>query len=119
MTTQQIANRLVELCRTGDFEKAQKELFAEDVISIEPEGMEGFDKETKGLKAVLKKGEMFQSMVEKVYACAASEPLVTGNAIAFILTMDMAMKGRPRSKSGELCVYQVKDGKIVSEQFYM
>ena len=29
MTTKEIADRLVELCRTGDFEKVQKELFAE------------------------------------------------------------------------------------------
>ncbi len=36
MTTQEIANRLVELCQKGDFETAQKELFAEDAVSIEP-----------------------------------------------------------------------------------
>jgi len=29
------------------------------------------------------------------------------------------MKGRPRANFEELCVYQVKDGKIVSEQFFM
>ncbi|HEY6899064.1 MAG TPA: SnoaL-like domain-containing protein, partial [Puia sp.] len=36
MTTQEIANRLVELCQKGDFETAQKELFADDCVSIEP-----------------------------------------------------------------------------------
>ena len=36
MNTQQIATRLAELCRQGQFEAAQKELFAEDAVSIEP-----------------------------------------------------------------------------------
>jgi hypothetical protein len=29
------------------------------------------------------------------------------------------MKDRPRSNMGELCVYEVKDGKIVLEEFFM
>lgn len=36
MTVQKIAERLLEPCRKGDFETAQKELYATDVISIEP-----------------------------------------------------------------------------------
>jgi len=38
MTTVDIANRLVELCRKGDFETALKQLFADDAVSIEPHG---------------------------------------------------------------------------------
>ena len=34
MTTKEIANRLAELCRNGDFETAQKELFSEDAVSF-------------------------------------------------------------------------------------
>lgn len=34
MNTKQIADRLVELCRKGEFEKAQKELFSEDAVSM-------------------------------------------------------------------------------------
>jgi hypothetical protein len=33
--------------------------------------------------------------------------------------MDIKMKGRERGKLTELCVYTVKDGKIVAEQFFM
>jgi hypothetical protein len=32
--------------------------------------------------------------------------------------MDVTMKGQGRMQMTELCVYVVKDGKIVSEQFY-
>ena len=119
MTTPQIATRLTELCRQGQYETAQKELYSNDAISIEPYETPDFAKETKGLNAIIEKGHKFEAMTEKVYSTTASEPLVSGNSIAFTLSMDMAMKGSQRSKMEELCVYQVKDGKIVSEQFFM
>ena len=36
MTTNNVAKRLAELCRKGVFETAQKELYADEVVSIEP-----------------------------------------------------------------------------------
>ena len=63
MNTQQIATRLTELCRQGQFEAAQKELFAEDAVSIEPHETPDFPKETKGLRAIIEKGHKFGSMV--------------------------------------------------------
>ncbi len=119
MTTQQIAHRLAELCNQGDFEKAQKELFAEDAISIEAEPSPAFEKETKGINAILEKGKKFQSMVEEFYGSGVSDPLVAGNVIALSLNMDVKMKGSDRSTMSEICVYKVKDGKIISEQFFM
>ncbi len=119
MTTQQIAHRLAELCNQGDFEKAQKELFADDAISIEREASEGFAKETKGLPAILEKGKQFGSMVEEFHGCGASDPIVAGNSIALSINMDVTMKGRGRTTMSEICVYEVKDGKIISEQFFM
>lgn len=120
MQMQQIANRLAELCRQGQFEAAQKELFADDAVSIEPQASEGFAKETKGLKAIINKGHKWNEMVEKVHDCKASTPLVAGNAIAMTLAMDVTMKGRGRTHIEEVCVYEVnKDGKIASEQFFM
>jgi hypothetical protein len=32
--------------------------------------------------------------------------------------MDVTMKGQGRSKMDEIAVYEVKDGKIVKEQFF-
>lgn len=118
MTTQQIADRLTELCRKGDFEKAQKELFAKDAVSIEPQSSPGFEKETKGLDAILEKGKQFNSMMEKAHSINISDPIVAGNAIAISLHMDVTMKGKDRSTMSEICVYEVKDGKISSEHFF-
>lgn len=119
MTTQQIADRLVTLCKEGKFDQAQKELYADNCVSIEPEATQGFEKEVKGRAAIEKKGKDFDAMVESTHGVTVSQPLVTGNTIAFVLDMDITMKGRPRGKMGELCVYTVKDGKIVAEQFFM
>ena len=119
MSTQEIATRLADLVGKGEFETAQRELFAEDAVSIEPTASEAFAKETKGLRAILEKGHKWESMVEKVHSCSASTPLVAGNAIAMRLAMDLTMKGRGRMQLAEICAYEVKDGKIASEQFFM
>lgn len=119
MSTQQIADRLAELCRQGQFEAAQKELFADDAVSIEMQESSDFPKETRGLDAIIDKGHKWSSTIEKVHGCTASKPLVAGNAIAMTLAMDVTMKGRGRTKLEEVCVYEVKDDKITSEQFFM
>jgi hypothetical protein len=119
MTTQEIATKLAELCTKGEFENAQKELYADDVVSIEQYDSPGFAKETKGLPAVNEKIRHFMSMVEEVYKTTVSAPLISGNSFAFTMDMDVKMKGRDRENMSEICMYVVKDGKIVSEQFSM
>ena len=103
----------------GAWETAQKELYADDAMSTEPYATPEFEKETKGLKAIIEKGDKFQSMVEKLHGLTVADPLIAGNAFACTLMMDITMKGQPRATWVELCVYQVKNGKIISEQFFM
>ena len=119
MTTEQIAKRLAELCSQGQFETAQRELFADDAVSIEAFETPDFPKETKGLEAIIAKGHHFNSMVEEMHGGTVSEPIIAGNSFALMMSMDMTMKGRERGNMSELCLYQVKDGKIVSESFHM
>jgi len=119
MTTTEIAKRLAELCRQGQYDKAQKELYAEDAVSIEPYPSPAFEKETKGLDAIVEKGHKWESMVKETHNLTISEPLVAGNAFAFTLRMEITMIEQGRIDMTELCVYQVKNGKIVSEQFFM
>ena len=119
MTTVDIANRLVELCRKGEFESALKELFSDDAVSIEPHGTPDFEKETKGLDAILAKGKKWSEMVEENHGGSVSEPLLAGSSFAVTMSMDITMKGGHRMNMTELCIYHVKDGKVVSEQFLM
>jgi hypothetical protein len=119
MTVEQIAARLADYCRNEQFSLAQKELYAEEAVSIEPFEVPGFEKETRGLSALMEKDRKFSSMVESRHGTTVSEALIAGNAFSFVLTMDIKMKGRDRERLTELCVYTVKDGKIISEQFFM
>ena len=58
-------------------------------------------------------------MVEQTHNCNVSDPLIVDNVTALALYMDVTMKGQKRSPMDELIVYKVKDGKIISEQFFM
>ncbi|MEP6582888.1 MAG: nuclear transport factor 2 family protein [Ginsengibacter sp.] len=117
MTTTEVANRLVEICRGGKIEDALNELFAEDAVSIEPNESMG-PRETKGLEAIKKKGEMFNSMLEEFHGATISDPVVGGNYFSISWNMDAKMKGQERMMMSEICVYHVKDGKIISEEFF-
>ena len=117
MTTQEIASQLVAFCRKGEFEAAQKALYAADAVSLEPETTPAFPKETKGLEAIIQKGHTFNSMVEQYHSITVSDPLIADDVFAITLTMDLTMKGRGRIPMSEVGVYKVKDGKVVSEQF--
>jgi hypothetical protein len=117
MTTKEIAERLVALCRQGNFETAQRELYATDAINIEPYATATFAKETKGLDAILEKGRKFGALLEQVHSVAVSDPLVAGSSFACTMQLDVTLKGHGRMTLDELCVYELKDGKIVSERF--
>ncbi|HEU5080820.1 MAG TPA: SnoaL-like domain-containing protein [Opitutaceae bacterium] len=119
MTTKEVADRLVALCRKGEYEIAQKELYADNAVSIEPYATPAFEKETKGLKAIIEKGKKFSASVEQVFLNEVSEPICAKDSFACIMRLDITMKGQGRMDMKELCVYDVKDGKIVSEQFHI
>jgi limonene-1,2-epoxide hydrolase len=119
MTTTEIGERLVALCRQGKYEEAQRELYAAEAVSIEPVASPDFSKETKGLPAIIEKGHKFAAMIEQVHSSTVSDPVVAGDSFACTMRMDITMKGKGRMNMSELCIYDVKDGKIVSEQFHM
>jgi ketosteroid isomerase-like protein len=119
MNTEAIAKRLVELCREGKYEDAQRELYAEDAVSIEPDGLPpGALGSVRGLAAIYEKGRQFNASIEAVHGGSVSEPVVAGNWFSVAMAMDVTMKGRGRMNMSEICVYRVRDGKIAHEQFF-
>lgn len=117
MTTQEVANRLVELCREGNYEQAVKELYSPNIVSIEPEGTP--NNRVQGLEAIVAKGQKFAEMTEKINSNSVSDPIVAENFFSVNMLMNMNMKGVPVPVDmHELCVYNVQDGKIVQEQFF-
>lgn len=119
MTTQEVANRYNELAQTGQWDKVQEELYAGNCVSIEPPHAAAMGMaNAEGIEAIKKKGEAFNSMVEEMHGGYCSEPVVGGNHFSVAMGMDVTMKGMGRSKMDEIAVYEVKDGKIVKEQFF-
>lgn len=116
MTTKEVANRLVELCRKGQIQQAGKELYAENIVSVEPAFAP--TPRAEGLKAVIEKGTRFAEMIEATHGSSISDPVVAGKSFSLGWNLDATMKGRGRVNLEEICVYQVEDGKIVMEQFF-
>ncbi len=116
MTTQEIAQRLVTLCRQGQSDQAYKELFADDAVSLEPTGFP--NAEVKGLNNLLVKSQQFQEMTEEFHSLEVSEPIVAGDHFSVVMTLDATMKGRPRATISEIIVYEITEGKITQEQFF-
>lgn len=117
MTTQEIADRLYELCKVGQFETAQNELYAQDATSSELD-MTGSLNTVTGMEAIKEKGMNFRNMVEEHHGGYTNEPKVFGNTIFMEMGMDATMKGQGRIYFKEMCHYEVSDGKIISEHFY-
>ena len=117
MSIEKIANRLVELCKEGKYDVAQKELYAQNATSTEPEHSPGL-KYAEGLDNIVKKGHEFQSMIEAVHGNEVSAPIIAGNFFSVGAILDITMKGMGRVTMTEVAVYKVADGKIVSEEFF-
>lgn len=117
MTVQEIANRLVELCRKGDYETCYTELYSPNARSIEPEGVP-FEREVQGMDAFKIKGEKWRETIEEFHGATIGDPIVAGNHFSLVSSLDATYKASGRMTFEEICVYEVKDGKIVKEQFF-
>lgn len=117
MTTQQVADRMSELFKENKWDKVQEELFAGNCVSIEPDNSMAL-KRAEGLPAIKEKGRQFNEMIEEMHGGWVSELVVGGNFISCAMGMDVTMKGMGRIVMNEIAVYEVKDGKVIKEQFF-
>jgi hypothetical protein len=117
MTTQEVAQRLFELCENDDTPTALNELYAENATSTEA-NMEGLRETISGLNAIREKSKQFMEMIESVHGGYTKPPLVFGNYIFMEMGMDFTMKEYGRMNVSEMAKYEVKDGKIISEEFF-
>ena len=117
METAAIANRLVELLRFGEFEKAVRELFDVNSVSIEPEASK--IPVFKGLDAILAKGIKFRDSVEEWHGISVSDPISSTNFFSISLQIELIYKGQnEKTVLDEIILYKVANGKIVQEEFF-
>ena len=117
LTTREVASRFNELAQQEKWFEIQDEFFTENVKSIEPEGSQYFKNE-EGKIPVRKKGEEVLKRIEAVHRLHTTQPVVAGNHFAVGRNTDITLKDFGRVQIDQIMLYEVKDGLIISEQFF-
>lgn len=118
MSTQEVADKLVQLCSAAKFDEAVNSLYSKDIVSVEASAPPGMSRETKGFDAVKGKSDWWNANHE-VHSCKVEGPVVAGShfAVTFKLEVTFKPEGK-RFEMEEVAVYKVADGKIVYEEFF-
>jgi ketosteroid isomerase-like protein len=117
-STTTVANELVALCRAGRNLDAIAKLYSPKIVSVEPVGTEAMPAEMTGIDAIRQKNERRLENYE-VNSAEVNGPFVGGDQFAVQYVFDTTFKPTgQRSVMTEMALYQVKDGKVVREQFF-
>lgn len=116
MSTQKIAEKLVQHCREGKNVDAIEDFYADNIVSHEVKGSP--HELTEGKEAVLAKNQQWYNSVDTIHSIEISDPVVAGNFFSVAMMMDVTYKEHGRMKMDEVAVYEVKDEEIVFEQFF-
>ena len=117
MLTLEVAARFNELAQQEKWFEIQDEFFADNVKSTDPPNSPYFGY-AEGKSPVRKKGEDFVKRIEAVHRAYTSEPIVSGKHFAVGREIDITVQGFGRIQINQVMLYEVKDGQIVSEQFF-
>jgi hypothetical protein len=113
----EVAGQFHILAQQEKWFEIQDEFFAEDVKSIEPPNSP-YLKNVTGKAAVRKKGEDWIKRIEALHRASTTAPVVGGNHFAVGRELDITVQGLGRIQMNEVMLYEVKDGQIISEQFF-
>lgn len=116
-TTQDVASRFHELAKNEKWFEIQDELFADDVQSIEPPGSP-YMSNAEGKGPVRMKAQEFIKGIQSVHSLHTGEPIVTGNHFAVVREKDLTVEGHGRIQINQIMLYEVKNGRIIREQFF-
>ncbi len=117
MNTEEVATKLVEFCRNGEWMKAIDELYGKDIVSVEPRAMENMPAEMRGIDQVRGKTEWWEKNME-VHNAKVSGPFVARDNFVVQFDVDVTDKAsKKRMQMSEVGIYTVKDGKVSREEF--
>ena len=117
MTTQQVAARFNELAQQEKWFEIQDELFADNVRSVDPVNSPYFGY-AEGKAPVRKKGMDWGAKVKEAHELSTTHPVIAGNHFAVGRSFDITTEDFGRIKIEEIMLYEVKNGRIVLEQFF-
>jgi len=117
-TTAAVAEELVSFCRGGRFMDAVNTLYSPDIVSVESMGNETMPREMKGIDAIRGKNQWWAENHE-VNSSVVEGPFVGEDKFSVYYNLDVTFKPTgKRTVMEEMALYEVKDGKIVREQFF-
>lgn len=117
LTIHEVAARFTGLAKQEKWFEIQDELFDDNVKSIEPPDSPYF-RNAEGKAHIRKKGEDWVKRVEGVNRLHTTAPVVAGNHFAVGREFDINVQGFGRVIVNQIMLYEVKNGKIVKEQFF-
>jgi hypothetical protein len=118
VSTAAVAHELVDLCREGRNLEAIDRLYSPSIVSIEPAGNAQNAADSNGIDAVRGKNEWWFENFE-IHSVQANGPFVGEDQFAVHYDWDTTEKASSRrTRMTEMALYDVKDGKIVREQFF-
>ena len=118
MTTNEIAQKYVSLCKQGKFEACLHELFSQDAESIEAFAPPGKERVARGLAAIRAKGEAW-ARDHEIHSFEASGPFPNDARFAVVFRFDVTNKpSQRRMAMEEVGLFTVDNGKIVREEFF-
>ena len=117
MNTEEVATKLVELCRKGEWRRALEELYAKEIVSVEAHEMENMPAEMRGIDQVRGKTDWWEKNME-VHSAKVGGPFVARDKFVVQFDIDVTEKGsNKRMQMSEVGIYTVKDGKVAREEF--
>ena len=117
MSTQEVAEKVVELVRQQAWYKALDTLYDKDIVSVEASASEGESAEKRGIDQVRGKIDWWLNAME-VHSFTAKGPFVAHDRFVVQYDADVTEKtSKKRFQLSEVGVYTVKNGKIVREEF--
>ena len=119
MTTMDVAQQYVSLCKQGKNEECLDKLFAKDAVSVEAlTPPEGGDRVASGLDAIRTKGQLWGER-NTVHKAEVQGPYPNEDRFAVRFTYDITNKpSGQRVTMDEIGVFTVKNGKITREEFF-
>ena len=117
MNTLEVAKKWQEMCQQGKNIECIEELYADNITSKEMPGVP-YGEVISGKKEVLEKSKQWLDDVIEFHSREISDPVVAGNHFTSKMSFDVTFKSRGRQQMEEVCVFEVKDGKITNEQFF-
>ncbi|MBX7185574.1 MAG: nuclear transport factor 2 family protein [Vicinamibacteria bacterium] len=121
MTTKEIADQLVALCRAGRNIEAVDTLLSADVVSVEARGDETMPAQMSGRDVIRGKNQWWLDN-HKIHSAEVKGPFPNGDRFAviynFVVTPVVGPMAGKKMRMEEVALYTVADGKVTREEFF-